>query len=131
MRRHRLVSDQDHPIRVRCIPRKFRIWSILSGSALSDPNLAAPSVASMLGLSVGSDDVRPGMMAYLHDKRILLILDTCEHLIDAVATLAAGIIAAAPKIHILATSREALRIEGERVYKLDALGCRPDDREMT
>src|SRR5713101_9722263 len=34
MRRHRLVSDQDHPIRVRCIPRKFRIWSILSGSAL-------------------------------------------------------------------------------------------------
>src|SRR5713101_9712565 len=34
MRRHRLVSDQDHPIRVRCIPRKFRIWSILSGNAL-------------------------------------------------------------------------------------------------
>ena len=59
---------------------------------LSDPNLVAPGVASMLGLAVGSDDVRPSLIAYLRDKRILLILDTCEHLIDAVAALAASII---------------------------------------
>ena len=97
---------------------------------LSDPNLVGPGVASMLGLAVGSNDVRPSLMAYLRDKRILLILDTCEHLIDAVATLAASIIEAAPHVHILATSREALRIDGERVYKLDALGCPPDDPQM-
>lgn len=97
---------------------------------LSDPNLVAPGVASMVGLAVGSDDVRPSLMAYLRDKRILLILDTCEHLIDAVATLAADIIEAAPQVRILATSREALRIDGERVYRLDALGCPPDDPDM-
>jgi predicted ATPase/DNA-binding winged helix-turn-helix (wHTH) protein len=98
---------------------------------LSDPDLVAPSVASMLGLSAASDDVRPSVMAYLRDKRILLILDTCEHLIDAVAVLVAGIIEATPEVHILTTTREALRIEGERVYKLEALGCPPDDPEIT
>ena len=98
---------------------------------LSDPNLVVPGVASMLGLAVGSDDVRPGLMAYLRDKRILLILDTCEHLIDAVAMLAASIVEAAPQVHILTTSREALRIDGERVYRLDALACPPDDPEIT
>jgi len=98
---------------------------------LSDPKLVAPGVASMLGLAVGSNDVRPSLMAYLRNKRILLILDTCEHLIDAVAMLAASIFESAPQVHVLATSREALRIDGERVYKLEALGCPPDDPEMT
>ena len=78
-----------------------------------------------------SDDARPSLMAYLRDKRILLILDTCEHLVDAVAPLVASIIEAAPQVHILTTSREALRIDGERVYRLDALACPPDDPEMT
>jgi len=98
---------------------------------LSDPNLVAPGVASMLGVAADSNDVLPSLMAYLRNKRVLLILDTCEHLIDAVATLSACIMAAAPQVHILATSREALRIDGERVYKLDALRCPPDDPEMT
>jgi DNA-binding winged helix-turn-helix (wHTH) protein len=97
---------------------------------LNDPNLVVPGAASMVGLAVDSNDVRPSLMAYLRDKRILLILDTCEHLIDAVATLAADIIEAAPQVRILATSREALRIDGERVYRLDALACPPDDPEM-
>jgi predicted ATPase/DNA-binding winged helix-turn-helix (wHTH) protein len=97
---------------------------------LNDPNLVVGGAASMVGLAVDSNDVRPSLMAYLRDKRILLILDTCEHLIDAVATLAADIIEAAPQVRILATSREALRIDGERVYRLHALGCPPDDPEM-
>src|SRR5262249_8818974 len=45
---------------------------------LSDPNLVATAVASMLGLSVRSDDATPSLIAYLRDKRVLLILDTCE-----------------------------------------------------
>jgi predicted ATPase/DNA-binding winged helix-turn-helix (wHTH) protein len=98
---------------------------------LSDPNLAATAVASMLGLSVQSEDGIPGLIAYLRDKRILLILDTCEHLIEAVAALAARIFDAAPQVHILATSREALQIEGEHVYRLDALACPPDDPGLT
>ena len=94
---------------------------------LSNPDLVATATASMLGLSVPSDDATPGLIAYLRDKRILLILDTCEHLIDAVATLATSIVGAGPDVHILATSREALQVEGEHVYRLDALACPPDD----
>jgi predicted ATPase/DNA-binding winged helix-turn-helix (wHTH) protein len=99
--------------------------------ALNDPTLAATALASMLGLSVQSDDATPSLIAYLREKRILLILDNCEHLIDAVAALAARIFAAAPQVYILATSREALRVEGEHVYKLAPLACPPDDPALT
>ena len=98
---------------------------------LSDPALAATTVASMLGLAVQCDDATPSLIAYLRDKRMLLILDTCEHLIEAVAALAAKIFMAAPQVHILATSREALRVEGEHVYRLDPLACPPDDAGLT
>ncbi len=85
----------------------------------------------MLGLSVQSDDATPSLIAYLRDRRMLLILDTCEHLIEAVAALASQIFIAAPQVHILATSREALRVEGEHVYRLDPLACPPDDPGLT
>lgn len=98
---------------------------------LVDPDLAASAIASMLDLSVGSADVRPSLIAWLRDKHVLLVLDTCEHLIDAVALLAESIAEGAPRVHILATSREALRVDGERVYKLDALPCPPDEPDMT
>jgi len=98
---------------------------------LSDPNLVATAVASMLGLSVQSKDATPNLIAYLRNKRILLILDTCEHLIEAVAALATCIFEAAPQVHLLATSREALQVEGERVYRLDSLACPPDDPGLT
>jgi predicted ATPase/DNA-binding winged helix-turn-helix (wHTH) protein len=97
---------------------------------LSDPGLVTTAIASMLGLPVGSADARPNLMAWLRDKRILLILDTCEHLIEEVAGLAASILASAPQVHILGTSREAMRVEGERVYRLDVLACPPDDQRI-
>jgi len=98
---------------------------------LGDADLVTACMASMLGLSVQSNDATPNLIAYLRDKRILLILDTCEHLVEAVAPLAASIIDAAPQVHILATSREALRVEGEHIYRLDALACPPDDPGLT
>lgn len=98
---------------------------------LSDPGLVTTAVASMLGLSVQSADATPNLIAYLRNKRILLILDTCEHLVDAVAVLAASIVDAASQIHILATSREALRVESEHIYRLDALAYPPDDPGLT
>jgi predicted ATPase/DNA-binding winged helix-turn-helix (wHTH) protein len=98
---------------------------------LSDPDLVTAGMASMLGLSVQSNDATPNLIAYLRNKRILLILDTCEHLLETVAPLAASIIDAAPQVHILATSREALRVEGEHIYRLDALACPPDDPALT
>ena len=98
---------------------------------ISDPGLVSTAVASMLGLSVQSNDSTPDLIAYLRNKRILLILDTCEHLVEAVAPLAASIIDAASQVHILATSREALRVEGEHIYRLDALAYPPDDPGLT
>ncbi|HWZ71448.1 MAG TPA: winged helix-turn-helix domain-containing protein [Casimicrobiaceae bacterium] len=98
---------------------------------LSDPKLVPTVVASMLGLSVQSDDATPSLIAYLREKRTLLILDTCEHLIEAIAALAARIIEHASQVHILATSRETLRVEGEHAYRLDALACPPDGLGLT
>src|SRR6266566_1712621 len=90
-------------------------------SMVSDPALVGTIVASLLGLSVQSENAAPSIIAYLRDKRILLILDTCEHLVEPVAAFASSIFASAPNVHILATSREALQAEGENVYRLDAL----------
>lgn len=100
-------------------------------SMLSDPKLVATAIASTLALSVQSDDAAPGLIAYLRDKRILLILDTCEHLIDRIAALAARIFVAAPQVHILATSREPLQVEDEHILQLDPLACPPDTPTLT
>ena len=99
--------------------------------ALSDPDLVASTVTSMLGLAVRSDNSTPSLIAYLRDKQMLLVLDDCEHVIEAVATLAARIFVGGPQVHILATSREALRVEGEQVYRLMPLTVPPDDPGLT
>lgn len=99
--------------------------------ALSDPDLLVTTLASTLGLSVQADNSTQSLIAYLKDKRILLILDTCEHLVEAAAALASRIFATAPQVHILATSQEALRVEGEHVYKLAPLAYPPDDRGLS
>jgi predicted ATPase/DNA-binding winged helix-turn-helix (wHTH) protein len=100
-------------------------------SMLSDPDLVGTVVASLLGLSVQSDDATPSLIAHLRDKRLLLILDTCEHLIEAAAALASTIFATAPQVHILATSRETLQAEGEQVYRLEPLECAPEGEGLT
>ncbi len=98
--------------------------------ALSDPRLVPIVLASTLGLVVHSDDPVPSLLASLRDKRMLLVLDSCERVIDTLAPLAERIIAAAPQIHILATSREALRVEGEQIHLLPALDCPPVDAKL-
>ena len=100
-------------------------------STLSDPDLVAATITSMLGLSVQSDDDMSNLIAYLRDKRLLLILDTCEHVVEAVATLSSRIFQGAPQVYILATSRELLQVDGEHVYRLDPLACPPDHEKIT
>lgn len=100
-------------------------------AALSDPDLVITSILLMLGLPAQTDDPLPALLAHLQDKRMLLILDNCEHVIAAAAPLAAEIFQAAPQVHILATSREALRVEGEQVYRLAPLAVPPDGSGVT
>jgi predicted ATPase/DNA-binding winged helix-turn-helix (wHTH) protein len=98
---------------------------------LADPRLVPVAVASMLGLPIRSEDPVPGLVAHLRGRRFLLVLDSCEHVIDGAAALAAEIFRAAPEVHILATSREALRVEGEQVHHLAPLDSPPDEPGLT
>jgi predicted ATPase/DNA-binding winged helix-turn-helix (wHTH) protein len=99
--------------------------------SLSDARLVASELASTLGLAVSTDDPVPNLIAFLQDKRMLLIFDSCEHVIDTLAPLAETIFKAAPQIHILATSRESLRVEGEHVHRLFPLECPPQTGDLT
>ncbi len=96
---------------------------------INDPLLISSAVASRFGLLIQSSDPTPGLVAALRDKRMLLIFDSCEHVIEIVAALAERIFEGAPEVHILATSREPLRVEGEHVHRLTALGSPPADRK--
>jgi predicted ATPase len=98
--------------------------------AVTNPELVPATVASTLGLTIQTDDVLPTLMECLKSLRILLTLDNCEHVIDAAATLAELIFREAEGVHILATSREALRVEGERAYWLPPLDSPPPGSSM-
>jgi predicted ATPase/DNA-binding winged helix-turn-helix (wHTH) protein len=89
--------------------------------AVADAKLVAATIAASLGLSVQTADAVPTLLEYLRTLRILLVIDNCEHMVDAVATLLETIFKEAPDVHLLATSREALRVEGEHAYWLPAL----------
>lgn len=93
--------------------------------ALTEPPLVPGTIAAALGLTVNSDDPIPGLLMSLRNRRTLLVLDSCEHIIDALAPLAERLVREAPELHVLATSRESFRTEGERVYRLFPLDCPP------
>jgi predicted ATPase/DNA-binding winged helix-turn-helix (wHTH) protein len=97
---------------------------------LTDASLVSTTLASLLGLPVQANDAS-NLVASLRNRRLLVVFDTCEHVIEAVAALACRIVATAPAVHILATSREALRVEGEHVYKLHSLACPPENAGLT
>jgi predicted ATPase/DNA-binding CsgD family transcriptional regulator len=95
---------------------------LVEQSGLSDPELLPHTVATALGLP--EQNARPQLDAvldYLRGRRLLLILDTCEHLLDACAMLADVLIHACPEIIVLATSRQPLDVPGERTYPLAPL----------
>ncbi|MEI9937378.1 MAG: AAA family ATPase [Pseudomonadota bacterium] len=76
---------------------------------LSDPLLLPSSIAALLGLPVHSENPLPHLIQFLEDKQLLMVLDSCEHLLQAVAGLAETLLAQAPGLRILTTSREPLR----------------------
>jgi predicted ATPase/DNA-binding winged helix-turn-helix (wHTH) protein len=89
--------------------------------AISDAGLVPSAVASALGVAVQSGDAMPTLLNFLRGRRLLLVLDNCEHVIDQAARLAEPIFRDCPEVGLLATSREALRVEGEHVFPLPAL----------
>jgi predicted ATPase/DNA-binding winged helix-turn-helix (wHTH) protein len=99
-------------------------------SSIGDPNLVAGAVASALSLPVSSDDPVPGLLALLKDRRVLLLFDCCEHVINEISALSEAIFEEAPHVYILATSRESLRVEGERVHRIFPLACPPQGASL-
>lgn len=92
-------------------------------SGLSGASLVAPAIAAALGLSVQTNNLVPALIDLLQGRPTLIILDCCEHLIDEASAVAEQLICRAPTLHLLATSREAMRVEGEHVFELCALAC--------
>jgi predicted ATPase/DNA-binding SARP family transcriptional activator len=95
---------------------------------LSDPGLVPVSVAVALKLALPDRAESPERVAAaLGDKRLLLVLDNCEHVIDAAARMAEAVLRAAPHARIVATSREPLRAPGEYVYRVPSLEVPRED----
>jgi len=94
------------------------VW-LVELASLQDPALVAKAVATALGApETGSHALNESLRAFVRDKTLLLILDNCEHLLDACARFAEQLLRAAPKLQVLATSREPLGLLGEVVYRV-------------
>jgi non-specific serine/threonine protein kinase len=90
--------------------------------SVSNPVLVPSAVTAALGLELGGDEISAESVARaVGSKRLLLVLDNCEHVIDAAAKLAETIVSMCSRTTILATSREILKIQGEYVYRVAPL----------
>jgi predicted ATPase/DNA-binding winged helix-turn-helix (wHTH) protein len=97
---------------------------------LSDPDLVPVTVATALGLELAAGAVTPERVATaLGAKQVLLVLDNCELVIDAAASVAEALLRANPAAHVMATSREPLRAEDECLYRVPALAVPAEGTE--
>jgi predicted ATPase len=98
-------------------------------ASLSDAALVPSAVAGVLGLRLGGERVTAESLAHgIGDRHLLLLLDNCEHVIEAVAALVDAMMRLCPRATVLATSREIIRIPGESAYRVPALEV-PDGQE--
>jgi predicted ATPase/DNA-binding winged helix-turn-helix (wHTH) protein len=98
---------------------------------LAGGELVAPTLASALGLTTLAENAATTILGYLRNRRMLLILDNCEHVLDAAAELCEMLLPGADGIDVLATSRAPLRARGEWVRRLQALEVPPAGSPMT
>ncbi|GAB4584119.1 LuxR C-terminal-related transcriptional regulator [Nocardia sp. IFM 10818] len=102
------------------------VW-LVELAELHDPELVTLTVAEALNLRDETTAPLPRLTEFLENKRLLLILDNCEHLIEACAALVGRIIATTPDVRVLATSREVLGIPGEQVMPVPPLAVPEPD----
>jgi predicted ATPase/class 3 adenylate cyclase/Tfp pilus assembly protein PilF len=98
-------------------------------ASLSAPDLVPQTVATVLGVTEEpGKPIIQTLTEHLKNKRLLLLLDNCEHLLEACAKAADMLVHQCPGVHILASSREALGIEGEQAYRVPSLSL-PDRKQ--
>ena len=97
------------------------VW-LIELAGLSTPDLVAQTIAKVLALPE-TPDLAPleRLGTFLHARRLLLVLDNCEHLIEECARITAVLLARCPRLALLATSREPLAIGGEAVLRVPPL----------
>ena len=96
-------------------------------ASVCDQKVIYATVAGALDLKIEAREMSPQAVARaIGRRRVLLLLDNCEHVVDVAAALAEAIIRTCPQASILATSRELLRIEGEETYRVPPLAVPPD-----
>lgn len=100
-------------------------------SMLENPRLVASMIAGAMGIPVHSDDPLAVILGHIRDRPFFLLLDNCEHVIESVARLVERFVGDAPRVRILATSREPLRVRTEHVHRLDALAYPEDPSHLT
>jgi predicted ATPase/DNA-binding winged helix-turn-helix (wHTH) protein len=105
------------------------VWSV-DLARLADPALVLGAVAAAVHVNLNPEDPLASLVAALSNSSMLLVLDNCEHVIDAVATLVVAITKGARGVHILATSREPLRVEGEHICRLEPLETPPSSERL-
>jgi predicted ATPase/DNA-binding CsgD family transcriptional regulator len=92
--------------------------------------LVPQTVITDLGLrEQPSETASQTLVGWISGRRVLLVLDSCEHLLEACAELAAALLDSCPNLHLLITSREPLRVAGERVWRVPSLGV-PEPRSI-
>jgi len=107
----------------RLLPRFVDGAWVAELAPLSDPELVPAAVATTLGIDLAGGSVSPERVANaLGSKQLMLVLDNCEHVVDAVAEMAEALLRANPGTRVIATSREPLRVEGEQIYPVPPLG---------
>jgi predicted ATPase/DNA-binding CsgD family transcriptional regulator len=105
------------------------VWMV-ELAPLAEPSLVAQAVASTLGVrEQPGRSLTETLSDYLASKKVLLVLDNCEHLIEACAKLAESLLRSCPELRVLATSREALGIAGEVAWPVPSLSL-PDLRRV-
>jgi predicted ATPase/DNA-binding winged helix-turn-helix (wHTH) protein len=99
-------------------------------ASLPDPRLVSSAVASVLGLKMAGSEISAELIARaIGDRKLLLLLDNCEHVVEMAAEVAESVLRLCPNATVLATSREVLRIAGEHVYRVLPLEVPPPDRD--
>ena len=101
-------------------------------AGVADPADVGCATAQALGIGCPGEEPLAAMSAALTDRHTTLVVDNCEHVLDAVADMVAGLLAACPGLRVLATSREPLGVPGEQVMLLRPLpATAPDDPAIT
>jgi predicted ATPase/DNA-binding winged helix-turn-helix (wHTH) protein len=99
--------------------------------SLADPDHVVRAIRTSLGLVLEPNDESVELVDLVCSRRLLIILDSCEHVIEAAASVAEQLFQGAGQVHLLATSRELLRVQGEHCYRVDPLDFPPADTDQT